>query len=399
MLIALISLSLFLPGALGRDGVYNSTSRLAKRDSRIASEQGRVEWILECTAEKHTCKKVTDAVRLMSRFIENAIILEPITIKLKFEKICDSYVGRCERMAMCEPSQLIRVNEENLTFLYPQALYKQSDHNEVHYLKDYDMLITFDAYYDYYFPDDYPNTQGMCEMDFMQALTHEVLHGLGFASSFHALTSDIFSPIPHVRKAMSSKEESKVNFLFTEFDKHIVIEKNSKSLKHYAAKLRDLGPIHFKPGQDYKNLIQNQPHYKIFKELSSSSNHDYFNASNNIKVYLKTSSVFSSMSLSHIDSSTYKNTRDETMMAKSGSGVGLHDLFHDDAKWLTSPFGPKTLAILATLGYRINPNPDYERSMESHYASFFDLPHDKTNSFFFRWLSHFYFCRKTMFGN
>ncbi|KAJ9090022.1 hypothetical protein DSO57_1006724 [Entomophthora muscae] len=394
MFISLLSLSLSLPKVLGRDEAYNTTSRLAKRDSRIASEQGRVEWILECTVEKHTCKKVTDAVRLMSRFIENVIILEPITIKLKFEKICDLYVGKFKMIAVCETSHLVRVNENQQT-PYPQALYKQNDHNEQHYLKDYDMLITFD---DYYFPNDYPNTQGMCELDFMLILTHEVLYGLGFASSLHALTSDIFSPIPKVRRIMSSETELMVSFLFTEFDNHILNEKNSKPLKHYAAKLRDLGPIHFKPGQDYKNLIQNQPHYKIFKELSSSSNHDYFNASNNIKVYLKTSSVFSSMSLSHIDSSTYKNTRDETMMAKSGSGVGLLDLFHDDAKWLTSPFGPKTLAILSTLGYRINPNPDYERSMESHYASFFDLPHDKTNSFF-RWLSHFYICRKTIFGN
>ncbi|KAJ9078998.1 hypothetical protein DSO57_1001221 [Entomophthora muscae] len=398
MFISLLSLSLFLPKVLGRDEAYNTTSRLAKRDSRIASEQGGVEWILECTVEKHTCEKVTGAVRLMSRFIENAIILEPIIIKLKFEKICDSYVGRCEMIAMCKTSHLIRVNEENQQTLYPQALYKQNDHNEQHYLKDYDMLITFDAYYDYYFPNDYPNTQGICEMDFMQILTHEVLHGLGFASSLHALTSDIFSPIPRVRRVMSSETELMVSFLFTEFDNHILNEKNSKPLKHYAAMLRELGPIYFKPGQDYKTLTQNQPHYKIFKELSSIFTHAYFNASSNIKVYLKTPSIFSSMSLSHIDSSTYKNTRDETMMAKSGSGVGLHDLFHDDAKWLTSPFGPKTLAILATLGYRINPSPDYERSMESHYASFFDLPHDKTNSFF-RWLSHFYICRKTIFGN
>ncbi|KAJ9078014.1 hypothetical protein DSO57_1011061 [Entomophthora muscae] len=58
----------------------------------------------------------------------------------------------------------------------------------------------------------------------------------------------------------------------------------------------------------------------------------------------------------------YKRTLETLMTADAGHPEGVHKL--KDDKWLTSPFGPLTLEVLATLGYQLNPNPLYENSLQ-----------------------------------
>ncbi|KAJ9051519.1 hypothetical protein DSO57_1003870 [Entomophthora muscae] len=300
---------------------------------------------------------------------------------------------------MSEPSIIFQDSETNLTLIYPQALHKQKFGNKKMNLKTDDMVIKFDAHFNFYFPMDYHKDQSPCGFDFMKILTHEVLHGLGVYSSLKELNPHLISPQQAIRNIKARNVTVYENdFLITLFDRNVVAGKTNLSFVSFAKQLRDFGPIVTDDNQDLELIIYNYPHHRVLKGLyEASKNQLYFRTLTNQKVPLVPSSFFSFKPPSHLDESTYANTKDESMVAGSFSGTGLHELFNRDERWTTSPFGPAALEILATLGYKLNPNPSYEDSLQSFYAQYRKLPHDQTDSFLFRISPWKYFCLHMVF--
>ncbi|KAJ9048552.1 hypothetical protein DSO57_1033916 [Entomophthora muscae] len=56
------------------------------------------------------------------------------------------------------------------------------------------------------------------------------------------------------------------------------------------------------------------------------------------------------------------------MVRSAKVGDGVHHRAHDKA-WATSPYGPNTLAILETMGYKLNAAATFENSLEGYMAS------------------------------
>ncbi|KAJ9071285.1 hypothetical protein DSO57_1038442 [Entomophthora muscae] len=376
----------------------SSEKCLAEHKVTKGPRQTMVEWELICGVEDETCWKVEHGLRLMSIFMDNVILFkEPLLIKVNYEYICN-FIFFHREVASCTPSHLIQANENNLTLLYPQALHKQKHGKEPSH-QTYDMTISFDAHFNFYFPMDHHSTQSSCRFDFMETLTHEVLHGLGVYSSLQKLASDLVAPIQATNKHFTGKETVYKEYLiFSLFDIHIIVDIKNTSLAYFAEHLRDLGPITLKPHESLKSRIFSFPHHVLLKKLAKSSKDSLsFQTLKGDKIKLNPSSFFSFNTPDHLDSSMYAYTRDEAMIPHTLPGIGLHDLFNCEKNWITSPFGPDTLEVLATLGYIINPSPMYEDSLEFYYAKQNKLPRDLTSSLFFRASPLKYFCFDILF--
>ncbi|KAJ9078994.1 hypothetical protein DSO57_1001207 [Entomophthora muscae] len=344
----------------------------------MKSKLGTVEWDVTCRAEEETCTKVNHALELMSSAMENALALKPIRIQLGFENTCSSwFLCSTGKLSTCKASTLIHSGEGKQSCIYPPALYKQKHHDQ-QVFPDYDMFIKINAQHRYYFPSDYPSTQEACQYDFMYILTHQVLYGLGISSSYFNLIPSFYKP---------ARYQSKYNLWFTKFDKHIKIPPKDIGLIDYA---RDSANQEAMP----QNNVSSHRHsdYTPFTSLAQLSKHGlYFKTSTNRRISLKPSLPDAKLSPTHILPNMYENTRDESLVTEIQPAVAIHDLFSSQEQWITSPFGPGTLDILATLGYTINPTPQYNNSMESYYLkdATFPLNRDKAPRFAFSIAKYF----------
>ncbi|KAJ9078997.1 hypothetical protein DSO57_1001210 [Entomophthora muscae] len=368
-----------------------STATRQKRENSCKCKPKGVEWELNCSDKAGRCDKVKHALELMAQSMENALVLKRIRIQLNFKSLSSSLNIFNKQLSKRQQYNLINVTDSQGSFLYPQALFKQEKRKETPTLNPFDIVIEIDAEFSFYFPMDYSEKQKTCEFDFMAILTHEVLHGLGFQSSLHKSNEGLY--IPHKVTSTYKSGKIKTEFLFTVFDKHIVFESNMTPFSHYANQLRSLGPIN----SSTKDKRIGNPHLKVFKTLTALiRNNYYFNTSSHQQLKLKGYSILSDLDLSHLDSSFYKQ-QDEAIIPDFWPKEGLYNLFNSQNKWLTSPFGPNSLAILATLGYKINPTPNYEHSLEHFYAKLHPLPANPTETSLFRFNPSIALCASLFF--
>ncbi|KAJ9086332.1 hypothetical protein DSO57_1005039 [Entomophthora muscae] len=153
-----------------------------------------------------------------------------------------------------------------------------------------------------------------------------------------------------------------IKFFANSFERHIYTRKGEK-LTSFVERLNNRnhiprGDVTCKKPQltDYHLDITNK-----IETLATTSEELYFKTLYRNNVILRTSGKYQhGKSISHLDM-RYKETK-ETLMTEDGSlYYGVHDLEFDG--WRTSPFGPLTLVVLATMGYQPNPNPLFENSL------------------------------------
>lgn len=335
-----------------------------------------LDWDLVCRADDSTCAKVEHALPLLDTFVENALRLKPIRIRAVFESFCRSAAGcKPTEVGNCVTSQYISVQEDNQTFLYPQALYRQLPHRKAQ-LKNHDMLININADHDFYFPRDYPRQQAQRQVSFLDSLAHELVHGLGFMTALGEYLPGLISSYPKnfINRSLSGKQivsSKEIHFFLSAFDQHIVVASKQTSLSYYANKLKNLVPVSNTTLQSLKSSIHRYPHHAIFSTLTQIVNtpHDiYFFTACGRKVELAADLFALGAAPSHVDYAKYAGSRDHIMRYSQTAGTGIHTLFSKHPAWLTSPFGEDTLAVLATLGYALNPKPRYEDSMAYYYS-------------------------------
>ncbi|KAJ9056064.1 hypothetical protein DSO57_1036920 [Entomophthora muscae] len=114
-----------------------------------------------------------------------------------------------------------------------------------------------------------------------------------------------------------------------------------------------------------------EPHVSITTEienLASNRHALYFKLANGTQIFLETSRRYAEgNSITHLDFA-YRTTQDELMVRSAKVGDGVHRRAHDKS-WVTSPYGPDTLAILETMGYKLKTDASFENSLGGYMAS------------------------------
>ncbi|KAI9487723.1 MAG: hypothetical protein EXX96DRAFT_472668 [Benjaminiella poitrasii] len=168
-----------------------------------------VQYDLDCRFNDNFCAKVSRAVwAAIDKFSEVVNIKNSLLIKVNYYSFCEEYTCANDTFGWGSPtSQFILPFEDgaDLNYVYPQALAKQlAPYSSTSVWSKYDVQINInhDVYVNsadgwngeglasngvfWFFNDSDSQTIGPKQVDFRYIVLHELLHGLGFLSSWAA---------------------------------------------------------------------------------------------------------------------------------------------------------------------------------------------------------------------
>jgi hypothetical protein len=306
------------------------------------------------------CDKVKIAFTNAAIIILNTFeFKEPIIVNANFTKLCDN----CDILGSAGPAKLIPLTDDEKIRLYPQALVKQLQLTNNYEFIEYDILAEFNSEYsNFWFRGD-PEINSE-QIDFELILIHELLHGLGFGTSWDDYLNYDYSGILTPSLSFVNSNNGSVKFTgFHEFamDKYLVFTKDNSSL----SVITDLLNQFSINNTDFVNMKQfaiefaNSPQFieakKMFNISTTSDMVAFRIPIDNFNVLMETSLVpfMPGSTFSHLDYNTVRNTTDFLMKFDAPYNVTLDDLssingYNSD---YTNPIGPLTIKMLQSIGY------------------------------------------------
>ncbi|KAJ9065041.1 hypothetical protein DSO57_1024018 [Entomophthora muscae] len=209
----------------------------------------------------------------------------------------------------------------------------------------------------FYFPEDFTTLQNAPSV--IDVLAHEFLHGMGFNVDFenNILNAD-FAPRYETESGLDKKPDT-ITFQSNSFMQHVYTEDGIKMTKLIDEMNKE--PSVIIKGDKVQLSDYHLEKFEQFKKYAAAPKRFYFKTSTGDHIYLDTNPPFvPGASLSHIDD-MYKDGEEALMTKAEPKHTGVHDV--DFKGWKTSPFGPKTLRIMETLGYTLNPKPHRKKSL------------------------------------
>ncbi|KAI9291180.1 hypothetical protein K502DRAFT_297340, partial [Neoconidiobolus thromboides FSU 785] len=330
----------------------------------ITSSDSKVQVYLSCVGTKDLCNNIENGFISTALFLENIInFTQPILIKASFYPFCQS-MGQCPEgssymVGQAGPLRSLPISDDKgAVRLYPQALYKQlmtSKQQDIKY-SQYDIFAEFNSEAPYYFPNS--KVKGGDRVNFLDVVSHELLHGLGFASSINDnFNTGLVTFYPDiVLKEMKDSKLIKVQFIQFIFDKFLVISKPDNYVEKYLNLFNQnnlLDPVNpLKEGSKLGNIAKD-----LTKQVTIKDNL-FFQINKDTLITLETSLVpyAPGSSISHLDKSKYLNTADSLMCYRM-EDKDIYEIMKSIGTWNTAPYGPNTLAILEAMGYTLTKNP------------------------------------------
>ncbi|KAG1139746.1 hypothetical protein G6F37_009510 [Rhizopus arrhizus] len=336
---------------------------------------------LNCNASENVCSGVRTTLKAATEIIssvfqfESSLIVNATYSSFRLSSNTHHPENAMAAIGQSFPtiSYIMTDKSDNMTRMYPQALLKQFTNlpvkpNWAHY----DINAQFNSDVNWYFIND-PHSIEDDQIDFLRNVIHELIHGLGFMSSWSDNLYKSFAPlVDDLNHFITPMLLSAINqnpvfsnyaspfpfwgFLEFPFDK-LIHTSDMQPLSAITTQLNKFynSNIVFQSALDLGNAWYSSDAYRAAADLyqKTVTAKDLMIAIDDQQVLWLESSLKpfnSGSSLSHVDSSYYINTTEYLMVYMANRGVSLSQL----AKTFpSSPLGPKLLQAMAALGYRI----------------------------------------------
>ncbi len=324
------------------------------------------------------CKKAENAFKAAGEVIATIInIVTPIKVNATFTDFCKA-LQECggEILGAASAARTIPLlDDDNMVRQYPQALAKQFLLSPEPEWGPFDIQAFFNAEASLFFKED--GNIKLNQFDFEYIVTHELVHGLGFASSwnnyfgqlqiFNALTPDpsFLDVVTDINQPVKF-----TGFEETAFDKYMVNTRSTepKRMSEFTQQINSFVEI----GKDFPSVqellidFMNSSEFQItqsllldaqtpktmaFRPQNANSTDDLVFLETNIEPFRVGSSI------SHVDIVTFNNTPDFLEVFNAKRGQSLDQILASTGGQF--PIGPKLKGVLETLGYASadNPNP------------------------------------------
>ncbi|RHZ48298.1 hypothetical protein Glove_553g39 [Diversispora epigaea] len=264
-------------------------------------------------------------------------------------------------------------SDDKIIRRYPQALVKQFSLDVHPAYNDFDIYALFNSAYDWWFRTD-DETIKYNQYDFYSVVLHELIHGLGFASSWsNNLENSVNQDTTGLTPTYSFYGFYGNQFTgFTEriFDRYVKFMRNSvvSTSTYYTYQLNEAVPsgTPFNTNSEFVTEVKSSPQWKFAEYAFESATTNYSlyfspakDTSWNEHIYLESGlqPYDQGSSISHV-SKIYELTEDFLMTHSSDPGVTLEYLIQKGGNY-KSPIGPRILSVLESMGYETDayPNP------------------------------------------
>ncbi|CAI2167408.1 3557_t:CDS:2 [Funneliformis geosporum] len=362
------------------DCALKHDDKIFDKNILLSDDSNLIQVNLDCQLNDQVkCNKVENTFKLAGEIINYALVLNtPIIVNAIFRPL-----GNPKVLGGAAASRLISIpdDEDNTERLYPQALVKQLG-LQIPIVKfaSSDIIAQFNSLKDWYFPDDEGSIRPD-QNDILNTVLHELIHGLGFFSSWkNYLDEQLQSPTSGLTPIFSSGSNATSNLPFgsfeftgfyeTIFDKFIMINNDGKQekLSMLANELNQFSGKNklFTHLSSFNDEFRNSPQYEAAKKMLSLSmvkNSLIFMPKGTTKIndglILETSlgTYATGSSIVHVDYNKYSRDSDFLMIYNSVAGISMNDLIKKTGNRTGTAIGPKLLKALNSIGYTLADNP------------------------------------------
>ncbi|ORX90916.1 hypothetical protein K493DRAFT_304506 [Basidiobolus meristosporus CBS 931.73] len=256
------------------------------------------------------------------------------------------------------------IDDDGKTRFYPQSLAKQLHSFQLPEFQPVDIKASFNSRNSFWYPRRTDDRGQPGQPNFLHVAVHEFVHGLGLASSW----SEYVKSRPRGLTPLPQYQNPEGNFQFNGFhedvfDRYLIDPATNASLSKWTDELNKFMSTHgteFSDEQDFGQKFSGSADFDIAKramQLATKRRGLAFFTRNRTIVFLESSlrPYIPGASISHLDFDTYTGTADFLMRHKMDDIPG-------ETHWVDSNggirlIGPRVLAILETLGYTINNDP------------------------------------------
>ncbi|CAG8511202.1 10277_t:CDS:2 [Funneliformis caledonium] len=349
----------------------NFSTRSLKTKRKSSNDKFQINFTCGID-DKKLCDKVQKSFESAGQIIVATISLRnPITVDASFYDFCktDNQCSNDNKIVAggANPARTIALmDEEGVERHYPQALVKQLPFERHPDFGPFDILAKFNSEADYWFEGDESQIKPN-QADFQLVVLHELIHGLGFYSSwndfFDFVNPQGLTPIPSVEGELNENSGMIFNgFIENIFDKYLIFLSSGEYVSNITTVINTIvnekGKFYETP-KDFIIKFKSSPQYLQSQMMLKTATIPFSlgflpknaNDSSEAIVLETTLNPFQTgSSLGHVDYKTYMNTSDFLMTYKQGSGLTLGDYMSIGGNYTGGPIGPKLRQVLKTMG-------------------------------------------------
>ncbi|CAG8473384.1 6960_t:CDS:10 [Acaulospora morrowiae] len=299
----------------------------------------------------------------------------PLRVNATFTNFCTD-LGECPTpgggliLGSASPARTLPLQDDDgVTRYYPQALVKQMNLENHPAFGPYDITAFFNTQANMFFKGD-PDI-GPDQFDFEYIVTHEFVHGLGFASSWRSYLTDtpvILTPLPDFLNDAESLNSPATFTGFSElaFDRYMQLKEPGKPAINMTTLTKQINSFvkigtRFKTVNDLLNTFANSPQFNLTQQLlidaETPFTMSFVTRDSSVSLFLETklNPFQDGSSVSHVDTQ-FKASSDFLMAFSAFNGTTLDDIIKKTGG--KSALGPKLLKVLSTLGYSTSNDPN-----------------------------------------
>lgn len=254
-------------------GSVSSTSQASKANGTSSSSSNLFQVDFTCmVTDQSLCSKVDAAFTEAGQIITSSLTLSvPLIVNATFLDFCTN-LGLCQSktgyltLGGATPARTIPLRDDDgSNRFYPQALVKQFQFPNPPSFAQYDIQAQFNSEGDFWFESDGKSIQPQ-QSDFLFVILHELIHGLGFTSSWEDYINTVptaLTPEMVIQQDPTTGAVQFAGFIEFAFDRYIVIP----SLSNYPATnvTTQLNQFAGGPGAQFAN---EQALYTAFRQSS-----------------------------------------------------------------------------------------------------------------------------------
>lgn len=268
------------------------------------------------------------------------------------------------------------------TYLYPQALLRQLDiKSDYPDFESYDITAEFNADVNWYFEDDDEDRIDDDQHDFLYVAIHELIHGLGFISSWRTLLDmDFHYLTPRAKMGIARNEDIVLGWYQMQiFDKYIQLNKTGSYLKDMGKKIMTYQNTGDMIKQDtwlegFHKSESGQVAQEIYDIATSGKLvFSIMSKDNNFITYLQTNknSFIAGTCMGHLDNDEYTNKPDFLLRPYVPKGEDVDDLIEKGSfaylskeekstrdVWHMTAFGPHLISVMENIGWPTKYHPE-----------------------------------------
>ncbi|CAG8448653.1 2161_t:CDS:2 [Diversispora eburnea] len=324
---------------------------------------------INCYSDATLCKKIKKAFDDAGKEISKVLKLKKkIYVNATFESF--SLMERNVLGSTYPTRSIFLTSDDKITRLYPQALAKQFSLNVHPAYSKYDINSRFNADFGWWFKSD-NKTIETDQYDFSIVVLHELIHGLGFISSWdNSLETNVYQYVTGLTSIYYFYDNKYGGFVENIFDRYLKLIENKKKipLSDYTAQLdKSVPPMTpFNTILQFTNRVKSSPKWKYAKlvlKAATTNNSIIFTPAKrtswNQDIYLETSlkPFNAGSSISHVSQLKYRKTSDFLMTYQQFPGQTLEYFIKRGGNY-KSPIGPRIISILESIGYATDTHPN-----------------------------------------